>query len=259
MFLYFLPKTKSAKPDTLAAFGLADVFDGKPATREILGPGPGDQPGLLVCNGNVDQVTLDYRPDSQTWQKRFDSEAWMGIANDASLSPDALVRRPWVPGHKLRLADGNDWMIPQLRAFSPTQLDGPLVYAPKLERTLTQCPTTGDLVPGDVIAKYAGIWAEATEIGDELLVQLQSGGTTSANLPDAKIYGFAARVLGLNYRLGTAEIAMAKLLQTTMAVRILQIAIDWDTLRANLGNRLRRATLGTPTPTTPDATTAASA
>lgn len=257
MFLYFLPETKNAKPETLAAFGLSGLFDGKPATREMMGLGPGDQPGLLICNGRVDQVTLEYLPKVQTWQKRFDSDAWMGIANDAVLSPIELARPSQIDGHPLTLADGNRWLIPQLRAFSPTQLDGPLVYAPKLKRTLTQDPKTGDLVPGDVIAKYSAIWKEATEIGDRLLTQLQQPGATIADLPDSKIYGFASRVLALNYRMGNAEIAMANLLQTDMAVRIVQLAIDWDTLRANLGNRLRRATLGTPTPS--DTTPAASA
>lgn len=256
MFLYFLPKTKAAKPDVLERFGLSELFDGKPATREMMGLGPGDQAGLLICNGHVDQVTLEYLPKVQTWQKRFDSDAWMGIANDAVLSPKGLARPSQIDGHPLQLADGNRWLIPQLRAFSPTQLDGPLIYVPKLKRTLTQDPETGDLVPGDVIAKYSAIWKEATEIGDRLLSQLQQPGATIADLPDAKLYGFASRVLALNYRMGNAEIAMANLLQTDMAVRIVQLALDWDTLRANLGNRLRRATLGTPTPS--DTTPAAS-
>lgn len=247
MFLYFLPDSKNAKPETLKAFGLSSLFDGKPATRETA-RGPGDQPGLLVCNGRVDQIVLDYTPNDQTWLPRVGSTAWTGINCNAPPTPTGLARDSQVAGVPLTLADGNTYLIPKLRVFHADQLEGPFVYAPNVEQTLKIDDATGDLVPGDVIGKYTAIWDEATAIGDTLLASIQKTGATSAGLSDAKIFGFAARVLAINYRIGNAEIALAKLLQTDMAVRIMQIAIDWDTLRANLGNRLRRAVPGTPTP-----------
>jgi hypothetical protein len=250
--LYFLPNTVAISKTTLSEFGLQRVVT-KVTSRQVM-RGPGGKSGLLVCQSDT-IPTLRFT-DRQTWQPRFGSEAWIGIDPDSPPTPHSLSRETQLSGKKLRLFDGQTYLIPQLRAFDAEQLDGPLVYACNLDQILTQDPESGRLLPSDVVPQYADIWNKGLSIGDRLLAQLNR--SDAAHLENVELDTFAIEVLGLNYRVEAPEISLAKLFSVELSTRVMQIAIDWETLRANLGNRLRRRVSGGistesgPTPPTVD-------
>ena len=239
-YLYFIPNCKFASAQTLRASGL-DTLLRKPLTRETLA-GPDGKAGLLLKQAELG-ADLTASGDIK-WHPRNGTDTYVAIDPKSPPTPADLARETILPGIKLRLGDGHDYVIPQLRSFDADQLDGPFGYSCNLDRELTQDAQTGDLVPGSVVSEYRDVWETATRIGDNLLQQLTAPGTAAtANMRDSDIYQFAAQILGLNYRLQAPEIALSKLLRTNTAIQIMHIAIDWETLRQNLGNRLRRANL----------------
>lgn len=248
-FLYFIPNCKFANSQILRDHGLDSLLR-KPLTRETAA-GPEGKSGLLLKQAELG-ADLNASGDIK-WHPRHGSNTYLAIDPKSPPTPTDLARDALLPGIKLRLGDGHEYTIPQLRSFDPDQLDGPFGYACNLDRELTQDEHTGDLVPGSVVAEYRDVWETASTIGDNLLQQLTAPGKSAANMRDAEIYQFAAQILGLNYRLQAPEIAHSKLLRTNTAIQIMHIAIDWETLRQNLGNRLRRANLLGP-PATASAT-----
>lgn len=248
--LYFLPDARSCNAATLATHGLSAVID-RPSYREVT-RGPSGSSGVVVCQADsVENLRFD---PTQKWAKRFGSEAWIGFDPASRPGPKTLARETMQPGVTLTLADGDRWVIPQLRSFDAQQLDGPFSYSCNLDRTLSQDPDTGRMVPGEVIPQYRHVWDAAIKIGEALLDQLRGRDAKVADLPEDSLEQFVADVLQINYRVGMPEISQLGLLTVSMQAAVMRAAIDFDTLRANLGNRLRRAGLGTPT-TTPAAAT----
>lgn len=240
--IYFIPNAKVVCRELLEIHGLQTLVTSA-QSRETM-RGPNDGPGLLVASGNLPADQMSFAPDRQTWKKRFGSDAWIGIDLDApkQLHRD-LLRDKQVRGQSIILSDGNAWLVPVLRSFDANQLDGPFAYRVNLERVLEQDPETGRMVPGDVIPQYEDVWEQALEIGDCLLKQVTQG-ANAATLDDELLEDFVANVLHINYRLHKPELSLLKLLTTETLVRVMQIAIDWDTLETNLKNRVSRLVSG---------------
>lgn len=239
--LYFIPNGKSLSTTLLRQHRIDGlIWNGQ--GRETM-RGPTDGPGLLVASGNVPMQHLTYDPVDQTWKKRFGSDAWIGIVNDAPPDSQMLAREKMVCGESIILADGNAYCVPLLRSFDVNQLDGPFTYQVNLDRVLEQDPETGRMVPGDVTPEYTEVWNQALQIGDCLLTQVTRGSTNAASLDEGVLEDFVANVLNINYRLQKPELSILKLLTVDLTAQVMKMAIDWPTLQANLKNRLSRLRL----------------
>ncbi|EMI20535.1 hypothetical protein RMSM_02567 [Rhodopirellula maiorica SM1] len=237
--IYFLPGVKDVNAAILDQFRLGGLID-RPTKRETF-RGPDDLQGMLCCqSGSV--KTLRFDPN-QKWSKRFGTDAYVGIDPESPVTPESLQRPTQIAGQRLTLFDGQSYVIPQLRCFDVNQIDGPLLYSCNLDRMLTQDTETGRMVPGEVVPQYRDVWNDAIKIGDRILDQLTRG-QSSASLAEVDLHDFAIKVLGLNYRLEKPEVTAANLLTLELSSKILNIAIDTETMRANLGNRLRRRASG---------------
>lgn len=240
MLLYFIPDARAFTPQTLSEHGLDGVID-RPARREVM-RGPTGSAGLLIAQAGIPIDRLVYDDDRHVWRRRPGTEAWVGYDPDHRPTPAELQRPTLVPGPSLELGDGCRWVIPQLRTFDPNQLSGPISYTCSLDRVLDQDPETGNLVPGDVVPCYTSIWNTGLQIGQAMFDQLRSDGrATSAGIDNAVLDDFCADLLSLNYRVEKTELALLRLLTLNLSAAVMRAALDWDTLQANLGNRLRRA------------------
>lgn len=239
--LYFIPNGKALSTALLKQHGL-DGLIASGQGRETM-RGPTDGPGILIASGNVPMPHLTYDPAGQVWQRRFGSDAWVGYVKSDPPSSQTLQRDKTIRGESIILADGNAYCVPLLRSFDPNQLEGAFTYQINLDRVLEQDPETGRMVPGDVIPEYSEVWNQALQIGDCVLTQVTRGASGAATLEDGVLEDFVANVLAMNYRVHKPELSILKLLTVELSVQVMQMAIDWKTLQANLKNRLSRLRL----------------
>jgi len=226
-FLYYLPGlADSPTTGDLEAFGLGYAFaDAKGLTRGgVHANGPDGGQGKLVCDSArlADGQPMGYYPDYQAWKQVPSScvegkPAWVGFDNRFQPGPADLERRERLDGYMIDMADGRSWCVPIARRI---QEEGE--GEPALPRTL-ELDADGDLVPGEVLPKYHGLWEIAIRY-QEHFEKLCKGESSTFEKPDRA----AAEVLGFNYVVGLAEIVMLGLLTHggPEAANILSALID---------------------------------
>lgn len=237
--LYFIPNAKVLRPGLLVDHGIDDLLS-RPANRESM-EGPSGGSGLIVANAGTPTDSMRF-DKSWTWSKRFGSDVWMGFDPKNPPGAKELARDQQLPGHSVTLLDGQKYIVPLLRSFDGDQLEGPIRYNCLLDQTLTQDPETGKMITGDVVPKYRELWDDAIAIADNLLAQLMdSDAVVTASLPEDIVDNFVANLLAVNYHVGNPELSALSLLTIDLSRQVLHAAIDWETLRANLGKRIRRS------------------
>ncbi|MEM8910820.1 MAG: hypothetical protein AAGC97_03555 [Planctomycetota bacterium] len=244
--LYFLPNAQATDASCIDRFGLRPILPACQRRETLRGP-TGGQGALVTATGNPPPL---YRADSQTWQQRHGTDAWIGIDHDQPVTPKSLLRSDAVPGPAVVLADGQHWFIPQLRGFDRDPSDGPLGYHTLLDQRMQIDPASGRLRPGAVVSQFAAIWEQAVAIGDHLLQQIEQ--RTEATLDPKQTTDFIVACLQLNYRVQLPEIDLLGLLTRDLQFEVLKAALDWDGMRSALGNRQgRRHSDGTPSDSGP--------
>lgn len=226
MFSYFIPNAavdKYAGAPTLIGVN-ASMLDrmklgyvGTAIAKQIQS-GPSGNAGWLLYR-DVPGAIDSYNPDSQVWQSMaYPSDYFIGYRKATGLPrPASLARETMLPGHPVRLGDGNQWNIPCAVEFDE---DGN--YGCRLPRTL-KINGDGEWVLADVIPRYRSLW-------DTLSIWLNA-------LVDAGGKGFhfapanewCVNALGVNYYVGPSEVSLLSLLNRETRSAIIEAIQDLET------------------------------
>lgn len=234
--LYFLPNIQSHQlaqkgrlsPAILAARGLADALVDCPLADhhtliDFPGRGPGGHSGLFVIPTPISgepASRLGFFPDVQEWRPAFrdpewDTRLWIGFNKEEPPTPDGLRRRTeLIAGKDLTLLDEQSWHVPLIRR--PAMGEHP----PRTSLPLDlEVDASGKTVKS-IQAKHQALWAETIEMTAHRFGQ--------ATVTDDQAFGFAMRVLGLNYRVSQAEQNVLRILDSHLVIDVLDAAIDLE-------------------------------
>jgi hypothetical protein len=234
MFVYYINGEAPARDPEIEAAGLADRFAGPPIPRHPC-TGPDGSTGTILADPSVGESACRYLPDTQTWRQIPGSAAWIG-RTDEPITPGQLARAVQLNGHIVRLADGQDWMVPTARAHGQTDA-GPrwcdiLPAASELDEE-------GNWVRGQILPAYRRLWelAEAWHNARAEWVTNYAEQTKEGEAPPPaaapavmefdSLHSAAAEVLANNYRLGPVEVAWLGLLTEQHAAELLNALTDW--------------------------------
>jgi hypothetical protein len=212
-FLYFLPEVKAGdlhdrsklNRDLLARWKLDHVLSDCSIVPEHLVGREAmieDKPGVILTTHpiNGDQVSWGYQPSRQEWRPAGDgSGKLIGWRKDSLPSPEGLKKRTaliskWV----IQDARGNEWELVTARSSDSDAGMLPCDFAWRDGKMVSIVnPTYRSLfdLSGDVYDHYAAVIAP----GDD--------GEFSDGMKSEEFLALAAvSVLGVNYRLGIAEV-----------------------------------------------------
>lgn len=146
--IYFVETAKGGfGPADLAALGIAHIVGpGDGVSSRQTAQGPGGAAGLYVCNARV--ADLD-QLEGLTWSEPLPGlPAAVRVGWATKPTPELLARREQLPGYWFDDVDGRRWRVPLVRR----------VDAAGTPRAATPCyltfDTSGELVPGEPVAKY---------------------------------------------------------------------------------------------------------
>lgn len=231
--LYFVPNAKAITPEIRKEHGLDRLLDKFQFRETFNGP---DGSGLLIADASFAPDYMHYEGQKQSWTKRFGLSSWIGTWIDRPVDPSALARQQLLDGPRLVLLDGHEWQVPTLRRW--TEADAAVTFNTELPRVMQRSQTTGRFVLGSVIPKYRELWESSLKIADSMFAQLAQ--SESAELDDVEVEQFVCQVLAANYRVDADVISHLQVLTPDLCGAIVRAALDWDTLRAHLKNRLSR-------------------
>ena len=235
--LYFVPNAKALTAELRREHALDRLLDGAQHRETVNGP---DGNGILIGDASLPPDYMHYTPAKQTWSKRFGLSSWVGTWNDRPVTPASLARSQLLDGPAVELLDGNRWQVPTLRKW--VDADASLDFSNELPRVMQRSQSTGRFVLGAVIPKYRELWEQSLKIADNMFAQLAQ--SESAALDDSEVEHFVCDVLAANYRVDADVISHLQLLTPEICGAIVRSALDWDTLRAHLKNRLSRQLSG---------------
>jgi hypothetical protein len=254
--LYFLPGVHQGEialeagrlnQRLIAERGLGHVFadcEGVQADctlSALAGRGPGGQSGVILSalpgTGDAPPRRLGYYPNEQTWHEFAGGKYWIGLDTADRPRPQDLARRQQFPGHWVRLADGQDWLVPIIRKHGGgTNLPCALGWngTGKFEMKIK--------------AAYRKAWDDSAETA-RLYWDPQSDGTIDLEVALLR----ALDALALNYRVGRAEQSVLELIDTPNWQQVLGATIDWPTIRRAYED-LKKKEASQPTPDSPSST-----
>jgi len=220
-FLPRIPKERVAIGDELdrellAAAGLADVLADVrrvPLHAAVSyvhdSVGPGQQPGTVITPVSKHRGVglVGNFPDQQTWRPLGDGKnAWVGALTKEPPTPLDLER--WQPIGGLKVSDpaSYEWLVPVARAANIGMPYGTLPQSYSFG-------ADGEPVPS-LLPAFAWLWELGAEIRDWYASQQapEGDGVTPEERaahraqPLAWLIKAAAKVLGVNYRVGLAEL-----------------------------------------------------
>ena len=233
-FLYYLPELdRSIKIDDARAAGLGYAFARRICGNTFHTTEPFGGPGVVFAD--PDRVAKIGFYKEQTWRPVPGKPYWIGFYPERRPGPADLARPKMLDGHFVRLADGNDWLVPVARGWHDE--DGGAGWYHAVPRT-ADLDDAGNWIQGDVVAEYRELWdlatawwdvkaaaadAVADDAGGERVAVPWSLNTLAGSL-DA-----AVAALAVNYRLSKFEVAALGLFDTHSAQRILDAVVDWPT------------------------------
>lgn len=230
--LYFIDGKRNGGAKVYAEHGLTDLLE-SPVCREYLASGPGGKSGIVIASGGD---VPRYDAAKQTWSRRFGQEgSYVGCWNDNRPGPEQLARKEQLPGAELRFLDGKMWLVPVLRQWRDKE--DRVVFATALPTILQRSPLTGRLVSGAVVLPLQSLWSRSCEIASALISQSKGGSLT---IDTDELDGYIADLLAVNYRVTLDEISLLGLLDIDLYRKILFASLDWDRMRALVGNLQRR-------------------
>lgn len=232
-FLYYLPGIDKADHDVLNAHGLAYAFAEHKSNPTVNGVpnGPDGKAGAVILG--IGCKDFRYVKDMQTWRKFFShahkKEVWVGYWNNDKPGPADLLRADAINGHKVRLADDRQWVVPLARALN--QSDAGLQFSCMLPESIDW--KDGQWVTGGVMPRYTKLWDIAQAFWDELRgTNPDNDGAARFEFQNA--FDQAMFVLQVNYRISPFEVSLLQLFDQNAASSILQALIDWPTFMAIL-------------------------
>jgi hypothetical protein len=197
-FLYYFPD--APKPLTsretaghITECGLEPIFRDGSWPRVEVNAGPDNMKGQIVAidpGPKGKAPACGYYPNDQEWRevKRVGySTYWIGWMRDARPGPDDLARPRQLRGWPVRLADGNQWMVPVVYPSERATL--PVGFHPNGDGQVHLMAT------GDIQIEEAERFYEIA-IGDGQYMMSEA-------------FVFCTKVLAINYRVGLYECSSA--------------------------------------------------
>ena len=217
-FIYAIEKARTVSKQVLDDAGLAPVLgDIETAQRHTIA-GPGGAECVLLMGAGADTKLLYYRPDQQTWYKSLNDKYWVGFYNDDPPGEAVLRRKKQLAGHKVKLIDGVEWLVPVARILSGGSA---------LPRALI-LGANGEVVT-EVLAQYCEFSSRVEKLWEDF--QCEQGWQQGRPSMDLKQrWHLAAEALSWNYYVNAAEISLLKLINTSTLADILGAVIDLPTL-----------------------------
>lgn len=205
----------------LQRLGLYDRFAGAGGklgawVSRVWEGGPDKLNGCLVAGGNrPPEFISDAR---QVWEEvpTPHGSYWIGLENaQTPPGPQDLVNPVNIDGHFVRLGDGNDWRIPLIWRWDAKDCTHVIALPRKLTRRIVEGRVVMSM---EVISGYEPLVAIAARVWDSYINQ------TPISLN--QLFDDAAMLLGMNYRIGAAELSLLGLVDEQLVQKILSAAID---------------------------------
>ena len=232
--LYYLPGLEGLTLDHTAEVGLAHAFEADCTCRRVMASGPDGGAGVIAVDHRR-QPEPGYFADKQTWIKIPGNKtgAWVGRYTDRPVLPEDLARQEQLDGHLVRLADGQEWLVPVARGCGETRDGQPVLY--QAVPTRIALDAEGNWIDGEVIDRFRPLWSIATEWWDRFMA-IGKSAAEEAPEPEEK-FDFVRRadaaveVLAINYRLARAEVALLGLFDGETARSVLDAIVDMPTIQ----------------------------
>lgn len=215
-YLIYLPGRNQQSPDHLSAVGLADLQTDDAPSQHQIGIGPDGGSGTLLWWENprrMDRVPAKrYDADTQVWHKRRRGAVWYGWEVERPPTPLCIERRSPMPGFGIPLADGNEWVVPNVQQL-------PAVLGLDDDGKLTR----------EVAAAYQDYYRQAWDALGWFDESCSSGA-----VPFDEAFRFAVLALSINYRLNVDLCSVLGLLRTDNVLSLVAAAVEREALLATL-------------------------
>ena len=213
-FIYAVPGP-TLSGEILGGTGLDKILDGlSPLTQQYHDGPEGSGPGYYVStSGTVKRFVGN-------WIKSFSGEYFIGYDPNDLPTEKELARQRQMQGHRVKLTDGGEWLIPVARKITGgSALPQRLILG-----------ANGEVVEQELIeyAAYANA-AEKLWNDGQKYAGLQTGEYELDNTARLRL---AYDALGWNYRVGIEEINMLGLVHTENLALIFEAILDQPTLKA---------------------------
>ncbi|MDM4015859.1 hypothetical protein [Roseiconus lacunae] len=242
MFLYFIPTPQTTRCDhaMLAEYMLDSVID-TPVTCPVAS-GPDGDKGIVIVDNSLSAVPVPYQPQTQSWRKSLDTDAWIGYLGSTPPRCASLARENMLPGKPLKLSTGETIVIPIARRHIIA--DEQIYRTVALPRAMGRNPETKAWEPRSVVATYASLWnllAGYLE-AQEQAVRNSDSADTSVWFDYAPIHDLIVAAIGANYRIAHDEIEQLGIYDQSLQGPIIDILTDESTRQAWLKKKLRDLT-----------------
>jgi hypothetical protein len=249
-YLYFVEgrTVESIDRAELDAWGLGYIADRdgvKPTgCRSMKGPG-GVSGVTFAMRARQENQNIIYQEESQEWramEMAGDAESpdgkgtklWVGWWKHAPPRPADLERRETLKGAKVKLADGNEWIVPVLREWPVKDGDPPAPEgedAPQLQCSLPQMllRTKAGWVLGDVQAKYQTLWDHHCDACANLFTP-DADGVVSMDFD--QLLDHCVELLAVNYVVGFDELSAAGVIDTRSLRAVIEASCEWAKVMA---------------------------
>lgn len=231
-FIYFLPGlTEKPSPEQLASAGLDAVLGDAPLAHTPISQarGPSGGPGMVLAVAGKRSPL--YKADRQEW--RDFGKFHLGWWTDAVPRPEELQREDMLPGHRVKLGDGNEWLVPCVNllpiemTWSADQGWGgrqQSVHHWLLELRDTWLQTLIEAVRPE---------QPECEVESEKEPEALAGDEVALSMVNAAEQ--ATRVLAVNYHVGPAELISLHALTSRTVADVLNHLCDLPGLKKKMG------------------------
>jgi hypothetical protein len=190
----------------------ADVRAGEFIVTDILRGGPDQKTGCILAYTTAGDGKLPalsgYEPEHQTWKPIDDgSRVWLGLAKDAPPTAAELRRRKQYSGYWVETDAGN-YLVPIVRRQDAST---------ELPR---DCYFDGGELRETIKTAYQEYWQASAEVADWFFADGWAQFTKARGLT------LAVQALSLNYRLGQAEQAALRIIDTESLLTVLAYSVD---------------------------------
>jgi len=224
-FMYYIPSRKApvfASDPLLMELGVKSVI-GDRVTCVGVAIGP-DSGGGQLLRRDVDDTRLLYRRDEQVWYEW--RGYFVGYWRDSPPTPKDLLRAEWLTSHRVKLRDGNEWLVPIVRRCDGQTEVPSVTFEDKDGRLVVEVDDRYKFFADIAEREFQQLLVDSGN--QQILTDEQV--TAFVPLTDADLFDAATRLLGLNYHIGKAEVAALRLLTKENVADVCGAMIDLPTL-----------------------------
>lgn len=219
-FLYYVSGDTAPTKESLCELGFPFADEaGLPGCACV---GPDGQRGHVFAlqeppGFQGERPRVGYYVDRQAWKLAYNRSLWVGWETAKPPKPVDLQRKDIVTGHRVRMLDGNDWLVPVARQLTGTPAVG-RVFG------LDGAGNNGRTVH----AKHAALWDLAKRIWDTMFTEADD------HIGDDDCLTAVSLALSINYRLGEQELRALELVSDEELAQCVRAIVDYPTLEAFL-------------------------